>query len=99
MLADTVLRTIGNTPQVRTNRLFGSHRQVCINSERGGALKPGATTAEPTPGHANVCPALGAAVRGGRLAHGLRVSTTTSGNATCPSGGSCRPDPEPPGRP
>ena len=42
MLADTILHTIGNTPHVRINRLFGPGRQVFIKSERanpGGSIK------------------------------------------------------------
>ena len=41
MKADTILQTIGNTPHVRINRLFGS-AQVWIKSERsnpGGSIK------------------------------------------------------------
>ena len=42
MKADNVLHTIGNTPHVRINRLFGSSHQVWIKSERsnpGGSIK------------------------------------------------------------
>ena len=42
MLADTILRTIGNTPHVRINRLFGPGCNVYIKSERanpGGSIK------------------------------------------------------------
>ncbi len=42
MRADTILQTIGNTPHIRINRLFGSTRQVWIKSERanpGGSIK------------------------------------------------------------
>jgi cysteine synthase len=42
MKADTVLATIGNTPHIRVNRLFGSGAQVWIKSERsnpGGSIK------------------------------------------------------------
>ncbi len=42
MLADTILQTIGNTPHVRINRLFGPGRNVFIKSERsnpGGSIK------------------------------------------------------------
>jgi cysteine synthase A len=42
MLADNILATIGNTPHIRVNRLFGSTHSVYIKSERsnpGGSIK------------------------------------------------------------
>ena len=39
---DNVLQTIGNTPHIRINKLFGSSHQVFIKSERsnpGGSIK------------------------------------------------------------
>src|SRR5512133_1133734 len=42
MKADNVLQTIGNTPHIRINRLFGDTHQVWIKSERsnpGGSIK------------------------------------------------------------
>ena len=42
MKADSILNTIGNTPHVRINRLFGSTHQVWVKSERsnpGGSIK------------------------------------------------------------
>ena len=42
MLANDVLNTIGNTPHIRMNRLFGSGHNVYIKSERsnpGGSIK------------------------------------------------------------
>ena len=42
MKADTILQTIGNTPHIRINRLFGSGSAVWIKSERsnpGGSIK------------------------------------------------------------
>ncbi|MFM9999270.1 MAG: cysteine synthase A [Betaproteobacteria bacterium] len=42
MKADTILQTIGNTPHIRINRLFGSDSAVWIKSERsnpGGSIK------------------------------------------------------------
>ncbi|MCF8167220.1 MAG: cysteine synthase A [Rhodoferax sp.] len=42
MKADNILKTIGNTPHVRINRLFGQTHQVWIKSERGnpgGSIK------------------------------------------------------------
>lgn len=34
MLAQNVLQTIGNTPHIRINRLFGSSHNVYVKSER-----------------------------------------------------------------
>jgi len=42
MKADNVLQTIGNTPHIRINRLFGNTHQVWVKSERsnpGGSIK------------------------------------------------------------
>ena len=42
MLAQNVLQTIGNTPHIRINRLFGSAHHVYVKSERanpGGSIK------------------------------------------------------------
>ena len=42
MLAQNVLQTIGNTPHIRINRLFGSAHNVYVKSERanpGGSIK------------------------------------------------------------
>jgi cysteine synthase A len=42
MKADNILQTIGNTPHVRINRLFGNTHTVYIKSERsnpGGSIK------------------------------------------------------------
>jgi len=42
MKANTILETIGNTPHIRINRLFGADAQVWIKSERGnpgGSIK------------------------------------------------------------
>jgi len=42
MKADNILQTIGNTPHIRINRLFGANRNVWIKSERsnpGGSIK------------------------------------------------------------
>jgi cysteine synthase A len=42
MKADTILATIGNTPHIRVNRLFGDDANVWIKSERGnpgGSIK------------------------------------------------------------
>jgi cysteine synthase len=42
MLAQSILQTIGNTPHIRVNRLFGNTHRVFIKSERanpGGSIK------------------------------------------------------------
>ena len=42
MLANDILRTIGNTPHIRINRLFGGTHSVYVKSERsnpGGSIK------------------------------------------------------------
>ena len=42
MKATSILATIGNTPHIRVNRLFGSTHEVWIKSERanpGGSIK------------------------------------------------------------
>ena len=42
MKVDTILQTIGNTPHVRVNRIFGPDAKVWIKSERsnpGGSIK------------------------------------------------------------
>ena len=42
MKAATILETIGNTPHVRVNRLFGDRAEVWIKQERanpGGSIK------------------------------------------------------------
>ena len=42
MKADNILQTIGNTPHIRINRLFGDTHKVWIKSERsnpGGSIK------------------------------------------------------------
>ena len=42
MLANDVLHTIGNTPHIRINRLFGTSHSVYVKSERanpGGSIK------------------------------------------------------------
>jgi cysteine synthase len=42
MRADSILHTIGNTPHIKINRLFGNTHHVWIKSERsnpGGSIK------------------------------------------------------------
>ena len=48
MLAQNVLHTIGNTPHIRINRLFGTSHSVYVKSERanpGGSIKDRAALA------------------------------------------------------
>jgi cysteine synthase len=72
MKADTLLATIGNTPHVRINRLFGSGREVWIKSERsnpGGSIKDRIALSM-----------VEAAERGGQLKPGGTIIEPTSGN-------------------
>ncbi len=48
MKFDNVLQTIGNTPIIRMNRLFGAGANVWIKSERGNPAAP-SKTALPCP--------------------------------------------------
>jgi cysteine synthase A len=71
MRARTILDTIGNTPSIRVNRLFGS-AEVWIKSERanpGGSIKDRIALAM-----------VEAAERDGRLAPGGTIVEPTSGN-------------------
>ncbi len=72
MKADTILATIGNTPHIRINRLFGAKHQVWIKSERanpGGSIKDriGLSMVED-------------AERSGKLKPGATIVEPTSGN-------------------
>ena len=72
MKADTILATIGNTPHIRVNRLFGSTHEVWIKSERanpGGSIKDriGLSMVED-------------AERSGKLKPGGTIVEPTSGN-------------------
>ncbi len=72
MKADSVLATIGNTPHIRINRLFGAGQQVWIKSERsnpGGSIKDRIALAM-----------VGAAERSGALKAGGTIVEPTSGN-------------------
>jgi cysteine synthase len=72
MKADNVLATIGNTPHIRVNRLFGSDAQVWIKSERanpGGSIKDRIALAM-----------VEDAERSGALAPGGTIIEPTSGN-------------------
>jgi cysteine synthase A len=72
MKADTILATIGNTPHIRLQRLFGPQREVWIKSERsnpGGSIKDRIALAM-----------VEAAERDGRLKPGGTIVEPTSGN-------------------
>jgi len=72
MKAENILATIGNTPHIRVNRLFGAKHQVWIKSERanpGGSIKDriGVSMVED-------------AERSGKLKPGTTIVEPTSGN-------------------
>ena len=72
MRAESVLETIGNTPHIRINRLFGSDHQVWIKSERanpGGSIKDRIALAM-----------IEEAERSGKLKPGGTIIEPTSGN-------------------
>ena len=72
MKADNILQTIGNTPHVRINRLFGDSHKVWIKSERsnpGGSIKDRIALAM-----------VEAAELNGQLAPGATIIEPTSGN-------------------
>jgi cysteine synthase A len=72
MRANTILQTIGNTPHVRINRLFGPAAQVWIKSERsnpGGSIKDRIALAM-----------VEAAEQSGLLKTGATIIEPTSGN-------------------
>jgi len=72
MKADSILATIGNTPHVRINRLFGADAQVWIKSERsnpGGSIKDRIALAM-----------VEAAEKSGDLQPGGTIIEPTSGN-------------------
>jgi cysteine synthase len=72
MKADTILATIGDTPHIRINRLFGSGREVWIKSERanpGGSIKDRIALSM-----------VEAAERSGALKAGGTIIEPTSGN-------------------
>ncbi|MGV8803614.1 MAG: cysteine synthase A [Polaromonas sp.] len=72
MRADNILQTIGNTPHVRINRLFGPQAQVWIKSERanpGGSVKDRIALAM-----------VEAAEQSGALKPGGTIIEPTSGN-------------------
>ena len=72
MKADNILQTIGNTPHVRINRLFGPEAQVWVKSERsnpGGSIKDRIALAM-----------VEDAERSGQLKPGGTIIEPTSGN-------------------
>jgi cysteine synthase A len=72
MRVDNILQTIGHTPHVRVNRLFGNSHQVYIKSERsnpGGSIKDRIALAM-----------IEAAERSGVLKPGATIIEPTSGN-------------------
>jgi cysteine synthase len=72
MKAANVLATIGNTPHIRINRLFGEGHNVWIKSERtnpGGSIKDRIALAM-----------IEAAEKDGRLKRGATIIEPTSGN-------------------
>jgi cysteine synthase A len=72
MRADNILQTIGNTPHIRINRLFGPQAQVWIKSERsnpGGSIKDRIALAM-----------VEAAEKSGQLKPGSTIIEPTSGN-------------------
>lgn len=72
MKVDSILATIGNTPHIRINRLFGDSHQVWIKSERanpGGSIKDRIGVAM-----------IEAAEKAGRLKPGATIIEPTSGN-------------------
>ena len=72
MRADTILQTIGNTPHIRMQRLFGAGSQVYIKSERsnpGGSIKDRIALAM-----------VEAAEASGALVPGATIIEPTSGN-------------------
>lgn len=72
MRADSILQTIGNTPHIRINRLFGPQAQVWIKSERsnpGGSIKDRIALAM-----------VEAAEKSGHLTPGATIIEPTSGN-------------------
>ncbi len=72
MKADNILQTIGNTPHVRINRLFGDTHKVWIKSERsnpGGSIKDRIAMSM-----------VEAAEKSGQLTPGATIIEPTSGN-------------------
>lgn len=72
MKVDSILATIGNTPHIRINRLFGAGHEVWIKSERanpGGSIKDRIGVAM-----------IEAAEKSGRLKPGATIIEPTSGN-------------------
>ena len=72
MLANDILHTIGNTPHIRINRLFGNRHNVYVKSERsnpGGSIKDRIALSM-----------IEAAEAAGQLKRGSTIVEPTSGN-------------------
>ena len=72
MLANDILHTIGNTPHIRVNRLFGNRHNVYVKSERsnpGGSIKDRIALSM-----------IEAAEAAGQLKRGSTIVEPTSGN-------------------
>ena len=72
MLANDILHTIGNTPHIRINRLFGGTHSVYVKSERsnpGGSIKDRIALSM-----------VEAAEASGALKRGATIIEPTSGN-------------------
>ena len=72
MKVDNILQTIGNTPHIRINRLFGNSHRVWIKSERsnpGGSIKDRIALSM-----------VEAAEKSGELKPGMTIVEPTSGN-------------------
>jgi cysteine synthase len=72
MKANDILETIGNTPHIRVNRLFGDTHQVWIKSERSN---PGASIKDRI-----ALSMIEAAEKSGRIKPGATIIEPTSGN-------------------
>lgn len=72
MRANTILETIGNTPHVRINRIFGARHEIWMKCERAN---PGASIKDRI-----ALSMIEAAEKSGRLKHGSVIIEPTSGN-------------------
>ena len=72
MKAQTILETIGNTPHIRINRLFGDRAEVWVKSERSN---PGASIKDRI-----ALSMIEDAERSGKLKPGGTIIEPTSGN-------------------
>ena len=72
MKAENILQTIGNTPHIRINRLFGTTHHVWIKSERAN---PGASIKDRI-----ALAMVESAEKSGRIKPGTTIIEPTSGN-------------------